>query len=123
MKLRIVVLSCLLAAAAMAADVAGKWTAEMPGRPGGQARTVEMTFQVDGNTLTGAIGGPQGDTPISDGKIKGDTIKFNVVREFNGNTMKMVYTGKVGENEIKFKVERDGAEGPVREFTAKRPTT
>ena len=122
MKLRLAMLSCLLAVAAFAADATGKWTAEMQGR-GGQTRQVTMNLKADGAKLTGTVGSPQGDTEITDGKVDGDTISFNVVREFNGSSFKMVYTGTVSGDEIKFKAQREGGEGRAMEFTAKRSTT
>ncbi len=133
MKIRLLVLSCALAAAAFAADVSGKWTAEMPARPGGgggngggrggQAMTQTITLKADGDALTGSVSGRNGDTPISNGKIDGDTIKFDVVREFNGNSMTMHYTGTISGDQINFKMEREGGEGRAREFTAKRAST
>jgi hypothetical protein len=120
MKLRIILLAALLAVGAFAADVTGKWSAEVPGR-GGQSRTQNMEFKIDGGALTGAFEGPNGNsTPISEGKVDGDTMTFKVVREFNGNTVKSVYMGTISGNEIKFKVTTEGREGPAREFTAKR---
>ena len=123
MKLRIALFSCLLAVSAFAADVTGKWSAEVQGR-GGQTRTVNMNLKAAGTALTGTVGGPQGDTEITNGKVDGDTVSFTVVREMQGNTMKMNYKGTVSGDEIKFKVEREGADGrPPQEFTAKRSTT
>ena len=122
MKIRLVLLSCLLAVAAFAADVTGKWNAEVPGR-GGQTRQITMNLKADGATLTGTIGGPQGDTEITNGKVDGDQVSFTVVREFQGNSVKLNYTGKVAGDEIKFKQEREGGEGRSQEFTAKRSTT
>jgi hypothetical protein len=122
MKIRYLLLSCLLAVAAFAADVTGKWTAEMPGR-GGQTQQMTITLKADGGALTGSMTSPRGETEISDGKIDGDTVTFSVVREFQGNSMKMNYTGKVSGDTIQFKVQRDGGEGRAREFTAKRSST
>lgn len=122
MKIRYVLLSCLLAAAAFAADVSGKWTAEMPGR-GGQTQAVTINLKADGATLTGTVAGTRGQTEISDGKVDGDSVMFSVVREFQGNTMKMNYTGKVSGDTIQFKVQREGGEGQAREFTAKRASS
>ena len=123
MKLRLALFSCLLAVSAFAADVTGKWTAEVQGR-GGQTRTMNMNLKADGATLTGTVGGPQGDTEITNGKVDGDNVSFTVVREFNGNTVKMNYKGTVSGNEIKFKSTREGADDrPPQEFTAKRSTT
>lgn len=119
MKLRVTLLTALLAVGAFAADVTGKWSAEVQGQ-GGQTRTQNMEFKADGAKLTGSMEGRQGATPIADGKVDGDTITFNVVREMNGNTMKSVYVGTVAGDEIKFKMTMEGRDGPPREFTAKR---
>ena len=120
MKLRVTLLTALLAVGAFAADVTGKWSAEVPGR-GGTPRTQNMEFKADGATLTGSMEGRQGaSTPIADGKIAGDTISFNVVREFNGQTMKSTYVGKVSGDSIAFKMTMEGRDGPPAEFTAKR---
>ncbi len=109
----------LLALTALAADVTGKWTAEVPGR-GGQTREATFTFKADGAVLTGTVTGPRGENPIADGKIDGDQISFSQTLEFNGNTIKILYKGTVSGDQIKFNRVRDGAEGPGQEFTAKR---
>jgi hypothetical protein len=108
----------VLAAAALAADVSGKWVAQVPGREG-QTRETTFTFKAEGGQLTGAMSGRQGrENPISEGKISGDTISFVVAMERGGNTVKQTYTGTVSGDEIKFK--REGGQGQPREFTAKR---
>jgi hypothetical protein len=109
----------LLSIAALAADISGKWTAQVPGR-GGQTREATFNFKVDGSTLTGTVSGRGGDMPIGDGKIDGDSISFTQTMEFNGNTMKFLYKGTVSGDSIKFTRERDGGEGQAQEFTAKR---
>jgi hypothetical protein len=109
----------LLTLTAMAADVSGKWTAQVPGR-GGQTREATFNFKVDGSTLTGTVSGRGGDMPIADGKIDGDTISFTQTLEFNGNTVKFSYKGTVSGDEIKFTRARDGDDGQPQEFTAKR---
>src|ERR1039458_2203200 len=88
----------LLTLTALAADVSGKWTAQVPGR-GGQAREATFTFKADGHTLS-----------------------FTQTLEFNGNTMKFLYKGTVSGDEIKFTRTRDGGEGEPQAFTAKRAT-
>ncbi len=121
----------LAAGAAWAADVSGKWVAQVPGREG-QTREMTFDFKVDGEKLTGTITGMRGTTDITDGKISGDQISFTQVMEFNGNQMKILYKGTVSGDEIKFTREREGGGfggregrggrggGPAREFTAKR---
>jgi hypothetical protein len=104
---------------AFAADVSGKWVAQMPGR-GGQTREATFNLKAEGTQLTGTISGRRGDTPISDGKIDGDNISFNQVMEFNGNQVTIHYKGKVSGDQIQFTREREGAEGEAAQFTAKR---
>jgi opacity protein-like surface antigen len=109
-------IACSLAA--LAADVSGKWTAQVPGR-GGQTREVTFTLKADGDKLTGSMTGFQGmEIPLTEGKVAGDTISFVTVVERNGNTNKSSYTGAVAGDEIKFKVE--GGRGGPQEFAAKR---
>lgn len=117
MTIRLVMLSCILAGAMLAADVSGKWTADVQGR-GGNTQTVTINLKADGDRLTGTVSGRAGDNQISDGKIVGDDISFDVVLDFNGNSIKMIYTGKVSGDQIKFKREVEGRGST--EFTAKR---
>jgi hypothetical protein len=111
----------LLVFTAFAADVTGKWTAQVPGRQGNTTETT-FNFKADGAKLTGTMSGRNGDVEITDGKISADEISFVVVRNFNGNEIKMVYKGKVSGGEIKFTRTMEGGQGggqPV-EFTAKK---
>ena len=112
---------------ALAADVSGKWVAQMAGRDG-QTHEATFTFKADGEALTGTISGPRGDTEISDGKISGDEISFSQTMEFNGNQMKILYKGTVSGDQITFTRMREGSGGggggkkgggPMQ-FTAKR---
>jgi len=112
----IVLLLCV-SFAALAADVTGKWTAQVPSRQGG-TREQTFNFKTEGDKLTGSISGRQGDVAIMDGKVSGDTISFTVKMEYGGNSVEQKYTGAVAGDEIKFK--REGGQGPAREFTAKR---
>ncbi len=58
-----------------AADPSGRWTATFPTDIGEQQYTFE--FQVKGTTLTGTIkGNLTGESPVTEGKIDGDTITF-----------------------------------------------
>lgn len=116
------VLFVLAISSLSAADVTGKWTAQVAGRDG-QTREQTFTFKVDGETLTGTISGMMGgaDTEIKDGTAKGDDIAFAVVRSWQGQEMKVLYKGKVSGAEIRFTSQREG--GEPREFTARRVTS
>ena len=75
-------------------------------------------FHVDGAALTGKVTSPRGDSDIIDGKMEGDNLSFSQVVSFNGNEMKINYTGKVDGDSIKFT--RTVGERPAVEFTATR---
>jgi hypothetical protein len=120
----------VVAIAAFAADVSGKWTYEQPGRGGGPGRPVTITLKQDGGKLTGQVPGMGrggADVPPSDiqnGKVDGDKVSFEVVREFNGNKMTTKYEGTVAGDEMKLKITRDTQNGPqTNEATAKRSGT
>src|SRR5579864_1126110 len=84
----------LLAMTASAADVSGKWTAQVPGR-NGQTRETTFSLKADGDKLTGTMSGPQGEIGIKDGMISGDNISFKVALEFNGNSFVLLFKGVV----------------------------
>jgi uncharacterized protein (DUF2147 family) len=97
---------------AAAADATGKWAMEQPGRNGGPPRVTTFDLKASGNKLDGKVitmmqGAPV-ETPITDGKVEGDTVTFTVVRNFNGNEMKTVYTGKVKDDAIDLSFEGRG---------------
>lgn len=123
MKSRIAFLSVCFVLAGIAvvyaADVNGKWVAQVPGREG-QTREMTFNFKVEADKLTGTVSGRQGDTPFSDGKISGDDISFTVTANFQGTEVKLLYKGKIAGDEIKFTRTRAGGDQPGQEFTAKR---
>jgi hypothetical protein len=102
---------------ASAASVDGKWTAEVPGR-GGTPATNTFNFKSSGSKVEGTVTTQRGDTPITDGKLDGDTLSFTTVLSFNGNDIKMVYKGMVKGDTIEFTREVEGR-GPTT-FTAKK---
>ena len=110
-------IAAVFAMVAAAADVTGKWVAQVPGRDG-QTREVVYKLKSEGAKLTGTMSGPQGaDVAISDGKVEGDSIAFTVKLEFNGNSMVRNYSGVVAGDEIKMKSQTQRG---AQEFVAKR---
>ncbi len=110
----------------MAADASGKWTADMPGRDG-NTMTITMNLKADGDKLTGTVSGRRGDNDISNGKVDGDNVTFDVVREFNTTH----YLGKLDGDTIHFTIKMEGGMGggqgkkgpPERTLDAHRSTT
>lgn len=110
-----------------AADATGTWSWTRPGRNGGEGMKMTLKLKVDGEKLTGAVtmpgrqGGDPVETAISDGKVKGDEISFNVVREFNNNKFTTKYSGKVSGDAIKGKTEMErNGQATSRDWEAKR---
>src|SRR5579864_824540 len=100
--MRTLVISALLgifALAASAADVTGKWVAQIPGRGGNPTETT-ITLKQTGDDITGTVNGGRGDQAISEGKAMGDNITFVVAFEAGGNQIKQTYTGTVAGSEI-----------------------
>ncbi|HUI79982.1 MAG TPA: hypothetical protein VLY24_18775 [Bryobacteraceae bacterium] len=116
--MRTLLLTALLgifALAASAADVTGKWMAQVPGRNGNQ--DVTFNLKQSGSDLTGTVTTGQGEQQISEGKVNGDNLSFKVTFEARGNQITQNYTGAVSGSEIKFT--RAGGRGSI-EFTAKK---
>ena len=114
----LVVVACLFALAASAADVSGTYVAQVPGRNGNMETTFKL--KADGDKLTGTVVTQRGEAEIKDGKVAGDTISFSQTFERGGNSMTILYKGKVEGNEIKFTREVQGGQGRTAEFTAKK---
>ena len=134
MKIHILVLAVLIfAVAASAADINGKWVAQVTSPSGSKTERV-FIFQASGDKVTGTIaniqvaqatfeekGKPamvgtlktQNTDPqaISDGKITGDNLSFTIVSQSFMGEMKTEYKGKVAGDEIKFTVEQSGGMG------------
>jgi hypothetical protein len=126
---------------AAAADLTGKWVAQVEGRNGNTSQMV-FDLKADGATLTGTVtgggggGGRRGGgggngaaaapTPqaISDGKIDGDKVTFAVKMDRNGQTMVTSYTGTISGDTLTLKQTRTGRNGEqTTDITAKRGTS
>ena len=106
-------------------EATGTWKWKTPGRGGAEGREVTLKLKQDGDKLTGKIlgSGNNQDTEISDGKVKGDELSFNVVRKTrSGQERTTKYHGKLDGDTIKGKSETEGRNGQTREtdWEAKR---
>ena len=130
MKLILSVGMCLLlmAGAALAASIDGKWVAERKMERDGQSFTIIQTFDLksDGAKLTGNLTMQFGDMEprtmeIKDGKVDGNKFSFSTVMDTPNGEFKMNYNGTVEGDTLKGTSEREG--GQARPFEAKRKTT
>jgi hypothetical protein len=103
-------------ASAFAPGVAGKWTAAIDTQIGVQNYTYD--FKVDGDKLTGTAKSQFSESPIAEGSVKGDTISFVETLTYQDMTIRVVYTGTVSGDEIKFN--RKVGDFASEDFVAKR---
>ncbi len=90
-----------MAALLAAADLSGKWTGQFDFN--GNAVPLTFDLKSDGPTLTGKVNGlPTDNCEIKDGKIDGGTVTFWLITEYQGNAIKLVWTGKVSADQIDF---------------------
>ena len=87
-----------------------------------QSRETTLKLKLDGDKLTGAMVGQNGqETPIEDGQFKDGEVSFKVTRERQGNKITTKYTGKVSGDTIKGKIESERNGQPQsRDWEAKR---
>jgi opacity protein-like surface antigen len=111
------VVLALLPLAAMAADISGTWAASFESQVGVQTYT--YTFVVKGAAVTGTFKSANGEGAIAEGKLEGDSLTFVENMNYQGQDLKITYSGTVvSADEIKFKRDVGGMGG--EEFTAKR---
>jgi hypothetical protein len=84
-----------------AADVAGTWTSTFTTDIGEQQYT--FTFTSTGGQMTGsAKSNLLGETKLENLKVDGDKITFEENAKFQDMPLKIVYTGTIAGDEIKF---------------------
>lgn len=106
------------------ASMAGKWELKYTTQRG--ETTITITFEQDGETLTGsaAMGGQRGGTAEVKGTIKGNDLSFALIRTFNENTFEQTFTGTVAgdaaEGTMAGRGRRGGGAGQPIAWTAKK---
>jgi hypothetical protein len=131
----------LVVCVAVAADaITGKWTMSQEGRNGGAPRVTTFDLKVSGATVTGTVlapmggrggGGGGGGTPpaptpvqISNGKVNGNTVTFDVTRTTPNGDFTTKYECTVTGDSMHVKSTMDRGNGPQTvEADAKRATT
>ena len=92
---------CVLpwAASARAAAVDGRWEGKMKS-PEGEDMQLAFSLKAEAERLSGSVATPNGDLPISDGKIKGDDFSFVV--DVGGNAID--HQGKISGDTMRMKI-------------------
>src|SRR3954454_7715103 len=86
-------------------DPTGTWKSTM--MLGKKSQEVTIKLKLEGDKLTGTIGGGNREAAISDGTFKDDKVSFSVIREQKGEKLTQKYTGTVRGDTIKGKVETE----------------
>ena len=82
-------------------DVAGTWTGAFEFE--GTSTPLTFNLKNSGNTVTGNVEGlPTTPAEIHDGHVDGDSVSFWVNTDYQGQTYKLVYKGKVSAGQIGF---------------------
>ena len=103
-----------------AAGVAGTWNITIAGENGETYETKAKLTQ-DGDAISGDYEGPAGEAKISEAKLDGDTLTFQVARERDGQKLVLNYKGKLDGDTLKGEVEFDlGGETRTTTFEGKR---
>src|SRR5688572_3509048 len=97
--LTLAALPCL----APAADVTGIWKSQFDSQIGLQKYT--YTLKQDGTKLTGKANSEVNDgkreAELKEGKVEGEKISFVEMLNFEGNDIRINYTGTISSNEMK----------------------
>lgn len=100
-----------------ATDVTGTWTGSISAPDGNGSFDLTFTFKQDGSALTGTVTAQQGEPlTITNGKVDGDKISFNV--SFNNTTI--THDGTVSGDEIKLTTKSSDGSFPGSTLTLKR---
>ena len=112
MKRRMVVAALMmflgsLSVAAGAENPTGTW--KYTAMFGKKSLDATLNLKLEGDKLTGTIGGGQGnrEAAITDGTFKDDKVSFSVVRELKGEKLTQKYTGTVSGDTIKGTITTD----------------
>ncbi|HTM51815.1 MAG TPA: hypothetical protein VL285_24135 [Bryobacteraceae bacterium] len=102
----------MAACSLQAADLSGIWVGQIPGRTG-EMQDIAFKFTQSGETLGGKLYGDYQSTPLSEGKIIGDSVTFLVVApEQAGNQInrtKLRFKGTLKDGELELVREREGS--------------
>src|ERR1700726_203411 len=82
-------------------DVSGTWKGAFDFQ--GSSVPLTLHLKLDGGKVTGTVEGlPTTPTDIHDGTLAGDTVSFWVNTDYEGQTYKLVYKGKIASDQISF---------------------
>lgn len=115
---RLLALFLLMLGPLLGADLDGTWKGTAETSVGPLTRT--FTFHTDGTKFTGeTVSDMVGKSEITNGKINGSQVSFDVVIEYNGEKMNLHYEGQLKGAELKLSVDVAALGGKI-EYVAKK---
>ncbi|HVN03870.1 MAG TPA: glycoside hydrolase family 27 protein [Bryobacteraceae bacterium] len=110
-------LACLTLAPCLgAADWTGHWVTQNSPTPN---VSISLWLKADGSRVTGYMSFRGNDTSISDGKIDGEHLSFDIVRDYFGEERRSSYSGVLAGTELRITMPAMGGRAP-HEFTFTR---
>ncbi len=110
------------AGTAATANIGGVWKADFDSQIGRQYYS--FTFKQDGTTLTGKanseIGDRRREAELQKGKVVGDAISFVEMLNFQGNDIRIRYTGRLSADGSEIKFTREVGDFAREEIVARR---
>lgn len=91
------------------AKVSGTWRWNMQTNTGEQPYQLELSQQLQ--QVSGTLKMGERSIPITEGKLVGKQLSFNVTQNLQGREVKMQFSGRVDNNTVKGGVEMLGTEG------------
>lgn len=72
----LILLGCIIVCYAFTSGITGKWTGNV--NVSGTDYPLTYILKADSGKVTGSAENPQGEAPVTDGKLTGDTFTFSV---------------------------------------------
>ena len=110
MKRLVPILLCA-SMAASAADVGGIWKLAFT-TANGLTRESKLDLKVEGDSLAGTVSSERGTARIEKGKISGDEIAFDLIRNSNNDEITVHFKGRIEGDTMKLTMQY-GKRDPV----------
>jgi erythromycin esterase len=107
MKVIFAILASGVVLAAASAGVDGQWAASTPNGPSG----VLLELKSEGGRLAGWLVQPNGKLEIANGSIRGNSLSFEMAVPFQGQPLKLYYSGVLDGDKLRLTLRAEGRAG------------
>ncbi len=120
MKNLFTLFALLLLQASASSDFTGHWLSRVP-RSNGEFRETSLWLKADGAALTGYMSTADGNIAIAHGKITGNNISFEIVRDSFGEEQKTEYTASFTNEQLVLHSQPNGRELTFKRVSSEAP--